>query len=131
MKCNVHNFNDKTSFEENIFGQNLYLVVQKSTGIDYFFVVLLLIKRLLLDSLYFCKKKKMNRLRYLVENQLFGVCSRLGEKLNFSASSVRLYFIYASFFTFGSPIILYLILAFWMEVRKHLRRHKNPTVWEF
>ncbi len=74
---------------------------------------------------------KTGRLRYLVENQLFGVCSKLGEKLNFSAGSVRLYFIYASFFTFGSPIIIYIALAFWMEVRKHLRRHQNPTVWEF
>jgi phage shock protein PspC (stress-responsive transcriptional regulator) len=74
---------------------------------------------------------KIIRLRYLVENQLFGVCSRLGERLNFSAGSIRIYFIYVSFFTFGSPIIVYIILAFWMEVRKHLRRHKNPTVWEF
>jgi phage shock protein C len=75
--------------------------------------------------------QKIEKLRYLVENQLFGVCSKLGEKLNFSAGSIRLYFIYASFFTFGSPIIIYLVLAFWMEVRKHLRRHQNPSVWEF
>jgi phage shock protein C len=74
---------------------------------------------------------KKERFRYLIENQLFGVCSKLGEKMSFSAGSVRLYFIYASFFTFGSPIIIYIALAFWMEVRKHLRRHQNPTVWEF
>ena len=72
----------------------------------------------------------MNRIRYYVENQVFGVCARLGEKLNFSASSIRLYFIYASFLTFGSPIVLYLVMAFWMEVRKHLRRHQSPTIWE-
>jgi phage shock protein C len=72
----------------------------------------------------------MNRIRYYVENQVFGVCTGLGEKLNFSASSIRLYFIYASFLTFGSPIVLYLVLAFWMEVRKHLRRHQSPTIWE-
>lgn len=73
----------------------------------------------------------MNQIRYYVEDQVFGVCARLGEKLNFSASSIRLYFIYASFLTFGSPIILYLVLAFWLEVRKHLRRHQNPTIWEW
>ncbi|AWW00097.1 PspC domain-containing protein [Arcticibacterium luteifluviistationis] len=72
----------------------------------------------------------MEKIKYVVENRLFGVCSKIGQKLNFSASSIRLYFIYASFFTLGSPIIIYMVLAFWMEVRKHLRRHENPSVWE-
>ena len=75
-------------------------------------------------------KKDMNRLRYYVEDQIFGVCTKLGEKLNFPASSIRLYFIYATFMTFGSPIILYLVLAFWMELRQHWRRHNSPTIWE-
>ncbi|TDB63738.1 PspC domain-containing protein [Arundinibacter roseus] len=73
----------------------------------------------------------MDRFRYYVENQIFGVCARLGEKWKISASSIRLYFIYATFLTFGSPIILYLIMAFWMEIRKHLRRHQSPTIWEW
>ncbi|HEV7351066.1 PspC domain-containing protein [Telluribacter sp.] len=72
----------------------------------------------------------MNRIRYFVEDQIFGVCARLGEKLSISASSIRLYFIYATFLTFGSPIIIYLVLAFWMELRKHWRRHNSPTIWE-
>ncbi|WP_128546669.1 PspC domain-containing protein [Larkinella soli] len=72
----------------------------------------------------------MNKLRYFVESQAFGVCTRLGEKMNISASSIRLYFIYTSCLTFGSPVILYLIMAFWMEMNKHLRRHNHPTVWE-
>ncbi|MFT7250143.1 MAG: phage shock protein C [Algoriphagus sp.] len=72
----------------------------------------------------------MEKMKYELENRLFGVCSKLGEKLNFSTSSVRLYFIYASFFTLGSPIIIYIFLAFWMEVRKHLRRRKNPSFWD-
>jgi phage shock protein C len=72
----------------------------------------------------------MNKIRYFVENQAFGVCSRLGEKMNISASSIRLYFIYTSFLTLGSPVILYLILAFWMEMKKHMRRHAHPTIWE-
>jgi phage shock protein PspC (stress-responsive transcriptional regulator) len=72
----------------------------------------------------------MNRLRYFVENQVFGVCAQLGEILNISASSIRLYFIYASFLTFGSPVIIYLVMAFWVEFGKHLRRHQSPTIWE-
>lgn len=73
----------------------------------------------------------MNRLRYFLENQVFGVCTALGERLNFSASNIRMYFIYASFLTFGSPVIVYLAMAFWMEVSTHLRRHSSPTIWEF
>ncbi|RZM05608.1 MAG: PspC family transcriptional regulator, partial [Pedobacter sp.] len=30
----------------------------------------------------------MNKIRYFVESQAFGVCSRLGEKMNISASSI-------------------------------------------
>ena len=73
----------------------------------------------------------MEKIRYTVEERLFGVCSKIGERMGFAASSVRLYFIYASFFTFGIPIIMYLVLAFWLELRKHLRRHQNPSFWEF
>jgi phage shock protein C len=72
----------------------------------------------------------MYQFRYFVENQIFGVCTRLGEALTFSASSIRLYFIYATFLTFGSPIIIYLVMAFWMELGKHLRRHQSPTIWD-
>lgn len=72
----------------------------------------------------------MNKVRYYVESQIFGVCSTLGEKLSISASSIRLYFIYATFLTFGSPIIIYLVMAFWLEIRTHLRRHNSPTIWE-
>ncbi|WP_421827687.1 PspC domain-containing protein [Larkinella sp.] len=72
----------------------------------------------------------MNKLRYFVESQAFGVCTKLGEMMNISASSIRLYFIYTSCLTLGSPVVLYLIMAFWMEMRKHLRRHNHPTIWE-
>jgi phage shock protein C len=65
----------------------------------------------------------MENLKYYVENQVFGVCTYLGEKLRISTNSVRLYFIYLSFITAGSPIIIYLIMAFWMNIRKYLRQH--------
>jgi len=57
-----------------------------------------------------------------LEKYAFGVCSRLGEKFRIPISSIRLYFIYLSFLTFGSPVILYLVLAFVMNFRKMLRR---------
>ena len=73
----------------------------------------------------------MNKIKYLFESNMFGVCSKIGEKLNFSTSRIRMYFIYASFFTFGSPVILYLILAFWIEMKTQFGKHQNPSVWEF
>tara|TARA_B100000609_G_C16798699_1_gene225082 strand:+ start:288 stop:497 length:210 start_codon:yes stop_codon:yes gene_type:complete len=66
----------------------------------------------------------------LIEKYAFGVCTRLGEKLRIPTSSIRLSFIYASFLTFGSPIILYLALAFIMNFRKMLRR-RNNTIWYY
>ncbi|EJF10542.1 PspC domain-containing protein [Pontibacter sp. FD36] len=71
----------------------------------------------------------MKRLQYFIESQAFGVCAMLGEKLGIASSSIRLSFIYISFFTLGSPIILYFIMAFWMNVSKHLRRERS-TVWD-
>jgi phage shock protein PspC (stress-responsive transcriptional regulator) len=72
----------------------------------------------------------MEKIQTFFENQAFGVCTRLGEKMRISTSSIRLFFIYTSFLTFGSPIIVYLSLAFVIDMRKHLRRNRNPTVWE-
>ncbi|ELR70012.1 hypothetical protein C900_04382 [Fulvivirga imtechensis AK7] len=72
----------------------------------------------------------MKRLQHFFEKYAFGVCSRLGEKLGIASSSIRLYFIYASFLTFGSPLIIYLAMAFIMNIRKHLRRRKN-SVWYY
>ncbi|NVJ47683.1 MAG: PspC family transcriptional regulator [Cytophagia bacterium] len=70
----------------------------------------------------------MERIQQFFENQAFGVCTKLGEKLNLSTSSIRLFFIYSSFLTFGSPLIVYLGLAYVINIRKHLRRRQNP-VW--
>jgi phage shock protein C len=72
----------------------------------------------------------MEQLRYFVEKQAFGVCSALGERMNIPASSVRRYFIYTSCLTLGSPVIVYLFMAFWLEMRTHLRRSNHPTVWD-
>ncbi len=70
------------------------------------------------------------RLQAFFEKYAFGVCTRLGEKFRIPTSNIRLYFIYASFLTFGSPIIIYLGLAFVMSFRKMLRRRHN-TLWYY
>ena len=70
----------------------------------------------------------MNGIKDIVERSTFGVCSYLGEKMNIASSSVRLYFIYSSFVTLGSPIIFYLFLAFWVNIRRYIKRHRD-ALW--
>lgn len=74
-------------------------------------------------------KSMINKFQYLWENYAFGVCHRLGERLGVATWSIRLFFIYASFITYGSPIILYLVLAFIMNYRKYQR--KRSPIWDF
>ncbi len=71
----------------------------------------------------------IKRIQHFFERHAFGVCTRLGEKLGIATSSIRLYFIYLSFLTFGSPVIIYLVLAFIMNLRRHLRR--RSTIWDY
>jgi phage shock protein C len=72
----------------------------------------------------------MKKVKHFVEFHAFGVCTRLAEKLGMSISSVRLYFIYATFLTLGAPVIIYLSLAFLMNMRHYFRRRYNPSVWD-
>lgn len=87
------------------------------------------------EQVYWGKKTKLGvmiiveRIKYYFENNAFGVCSALGDKLGVATSSIRLFFIYASCLTLGSPIIIYLSLAFIMNMRAHLR--KRSTIWDF
>lgn len=72
----------------------------------------------------------MNEIKLFFEERAFGVCSKLGEKLNFPIDSIRLFFIYSSFITMGSPIIIYTSLAMMMKVRKYLRKMNNPVLFD-
>ncbi|MEQ8245799.1 MULTISPECIES: PspC domain-containing protein [Fulvivirga] len=72
----------------------------------------------------------MKKVQHFFEKYAFGVCTRLGEKLGLATTSIRMFFIYASFLTFGSPVIIYLALAFVINIRKHLRR-RNNSVWYY
>lgn len=65
-----------------------------------------------------------------LEKNAFGVCEWLGEKWGIETSRIRLYFIYVSFLTFGSPVIIYFVLLFWIE-QKDFFKSKKPTIWDF
>ncbi len=69
----------------------------------------------------------MKRLREFLELNAFGVCSALGDKLGIASSRIRTWFIYITFLTMGSPIIIYMIMAFWMNMKRYITNHKrNP-----
>lgn len=79
--------------------------------------------------LFFDLFNEMQDIQYKIEKYAFGVCSFWGEKLGLATSAIRFFFIYASFLTLGSPIVIYLSLAFLMNIHKHLRRNRS-TVWD-
>lgn len=67
----------------------------------------------------------MENLRQLLEHSAFGVCTYISEKIGIASSRVRLYFIYISFLTMGSPIILYFIAAFWINIKEYLNKGRR------
>jgi phage shock protein PspC (stress-responsive transcriptional regulator) len=74
------------------------------------------------------KFTEMNRLKQFVEWHVFGVCASMGERMGVATSVIRKYFIYISFLTVGSPVIIYLFLAFWMNIKRYVRLSKrNPA----
>lgn len=74
------------------------------------------------------------KLQSFLEFNVFGVCNWLGEKLGIKTETIRLYFIYLSFFTFGSPIIIYLIFSFILEHKEYFKprnlRHQHKRIWD-
>ena len=70
-----------------------------------------------------------DQIQSFLERNAFGVCEWLGEKWGMKSSRIRVYFIYVSFFTFGSPIIIYFALMFWLE-QKYFFRSKRPNIWD-
>lgn len=69
----------------------------------------------------------MKKIREIIELNAFGVCTTIGERLGIASSKIRMWFIYISFLTMGSPVIIYMIMAFWMNMKNYiLFRKRNP-----
>jgi len=65
-----------------------------------------------------------------IEWKAFGVCTAIGERLGLATSRIRLWFIYISFLTLGSPIIIYMVLAFWINMKQYIfLNRRNPIRW--
>ena len=74
----------------------------------------------------------IDKIIHYFEKKAFGVCEWWGHKLGIRATKIRLFFIYFSFITFGSPIIMYLIMVFILEHKEYfkLKRKKRKSVWD-
>lgn len=62
----------------------------------------------------------------MVETGVFGVCAYWGDKLGIAASRIRLFFVYATFMTLGSPLIIYMSMAFVLKLRDYMRGFMSP-----
>ena len=71
----------------------------------------------------------VSNIRYYLEKHGFYVSTRMADTLGIRAKNVRLFFIYASFFTMGAGFIIYLILAFWLRL-KDLIYTKRTSVFD-
>lgn len=69
----------------------------------------------------------VQKMRDFLELHAFGVCAAMGERLGIASSKIRMWFIYISFLTFGSPVIIYMVLAFWRSIKNYMLLGKrNP-----
>ena len=74
--------------------------------------------------------RKLYHIKDFIEWKAFGVCTAIGERMGVATSRIRLWFIYISFLTMGSPVIIYMVLAFWMNIKEYiLQRRRNPLKW--
>ncbi|MFT6815221.1 MAG: phage shock protein C [Sphingobacteriales bacterium] len=63
----------------------------------------------------------IQRIYNFFEQQAFGVCSTLGRYIGIPVNKIRMFFIYASFIALGSPVLIYLTLAFIIDLKKYFR----------
>ncbi len=69
----------------------------------------------------------MYRFKHLIETGAFGVCSWLGDKMGIASSRVRMFFVYVTFLTFASPVVIYMILAFWINLKNYVKEKIDPV----
>lgn len=71
----------------------------------------------------------METIRAYLEPRVFGVCSFFGDFFGIPSYQIRLLFVYASFVTLGSPVLIYLGLAFLLNLHKYIKRRRS-SVWD-
>lgn len=78
----------------------------------------------------FMKEPKfINNIRHKMEQQWFGVLTRMGTKLGIPVSKLRVFFIYSTFATAGIFFLIYLGMAFTLWV-KDMFIIRRPSVFD-
>ncbi len=72
--------------------------------------------------------ESVEKIREYIEPKAFGVCSYLGEKIGIASAQVRLFFIYTTFISNWSPLMIYLILAFWLNLRNYIGSFRSNNI---
>jgi phage shock protein PspC (stress-responsive transcriptional regulator) len=75
-------------------------------------------------------KSPVNAVKSWFERQAFGICEWWGEKMGIESAQIRKFFIYASFMTVGSPIIIYMAMGFVMNLRNMMRSKQRGGIWD-
>ena len=74
----------------------------------------------------------INNIYIFFEKKAFGVCEWLGNIFGINPALIRKFFIYSSFLTLGSPLLIYFPLAYFLENIDKLKwRKKRKSVWDF
>jgi len=78
-------------------------------------------------------RRKIKQIVFFFEMRSFGVCTWWARKLGIQTDKVRVGVIYASFFTFGSPIILYFFMAWILEYKHYFKLQRSKpksSIWD-
>jgi phage shock protein PspC (stress-responsive transcriptional regulator) len=70
----------------------------------------------------------MYKVKHFIEWQAYGVCTAIGERLGIATSRIRTWFVYISFLTLGSPLIIYFVLAFLRNIKQYIFAAKRNPV---
>lgn len=73
-------------------------------------------------------QKLVEYIKDFFERQAFGVCSYISDKFDLPTGRVRNVFIYLSFLSLGSPLVFYMLTAFWLNVKSYFKR--KSMIWD-
>ena len=73
----------------------------------------------------------IQKIIFFFELRSFGVCNWWAKKIGIRTEKVKMFFIYASFVALGSPIIIYMIMAFVLENKHFFKfQRKRKSIWD-